>query len=382
MEFEKALLLAALTITTWVILALLAERRGDPRLNRPLAALLLSLCVPLAYFYTLTLESGAVAWLGPLALAGLWIKGPLLRLLTGAAVAAPLRSPLWHFSPFAVACVVMPLLPQAGQLLGLAGLIHALSYQIVSIHLLIKHRARLARIYQGYPNSAFYWLLYVLAGLAMIMVFDFLLMGPGLAYGSLPLTAIKISTLLTTGYMLGIALCSLYRPQLFFGLTEKKAADLASTGAEAETNSVEPTRIARELTMDAAKQLSGQLRTLMTTQQLYLDSDLSLASLAGALDATPHQTSELLNTHMGLSFYDYINELRITYAADRLRETNCKMRIIDIAYQAGFNNKNSFYRLFRQRFAVTPAAYRAEQTNQALKESASIESDQRAETLN
>lgn len=384
MEFDKALLLAALTLTTWVVLALTAERRGDPRLNRPLAALLLTLCAPLAYFYSLTLESGPVAWLGQLALAGIWIKGPVLRVLTGAAVAAPLRSPLWHFAPFACACIIMPLFPQAGQPLGLIGLIHALSYQYVSIHLLFKHRNRLVRIYRGYPNSAFYWLLFVVAGLAVVMVLDFLLMGPGLAYGHLPLTAIKISTLLITGYLLGVALCSLYRPHLFFGIADEKQADTASTtpSTSSDPNSKEPIRVARELTVEAAQQLSIQLRSLMATQQLYLDSELTLPSLASALGVTPHQTSELLNTHMGLSFYDYINALRIDYAAKLLRDPTCKLRIIDIAYQSGFNNKNSYYRLFRERFAVTPTAYRVEQSIPAARKSVSIENDRRPETLN
>lgn len=362
MELEKAALLAALTLTTWIALALLADRHGDPRVNRPLAALLFALCPPLAYFYTSTLTPGGWMWLGQLALAGIWIKGPLLRLLTGAAVGAPLRFAAWHFVPFAIAAAAMPAFPEWSRALGLAGLLHALCYQVISVCLLYRHRGRLVRIYRGYPNSSFYWLLFVITGLAVVMVLDFLLMGPGYISGRMPLGSIQVATIATTLYLLTVSLCSLYRPEVFFSIT-----DLSSVSAEApplaqqpnaETPSIPPERTLRELTPGAATQLAEALETVMAQRQLYLNPELTLPLLANALGVTSHQASELLNLHLGTGFYDYLNTYRLRHAEALLRDPSCELRIIDIAYCSGFNNKNSFYRLFRQQFSTTPTAFR------------------------
>lgn len=363
MELEKAALLAALTLTIWIALALIADRQGDRGVNRPLAALLFSLCPPLAYFYTSTLSPGGWMWLGQLALAGIWIKGPLLRLLTGAAVAAPLRNAAWHFVPFAVAAFAMPSLPDWSRALSVAGLIHALCYQALSVRLLHKRRARLVRIYRGYPNSAFYWLLFVITGLAVVMVLDFLLMGPGLIRGRLPLGSIEIATLAITLYLLLVSLCSLYRPEIFFGISGAASVEATPVKAapEADISSPEPERISRELTQDAAAQLAEELETAMTKKQLYLEPELTLSLLAEALGATPHQTSELLNVHLGTGFYEYLNTHRLRHAETLLRDPSCTLRIIDIAYCSGFSNKNSFYRLFRQQFGTTPTAFREAQ---------------------
>lgn len=362
MELEKAALLAALTLTLWIALALMADRQGDRRVNRPLAALLFSLCPALAYFYTSTLSPGGWMWLGQLALAGIWIKGPLLRLLTGAAVAAPLRNAARHFVPFAIAAAVMPTVPEWSRLLGVAGLVHALCYQAVSLRLLQRRRARLVRIYRGYPNSAFYWLLFVITGLAVVMVLDFLLMGPGLVSGHLPLRSIEVATVATTLYLLAVSLCSLYRPQIFFGIAEAPPtpaqAEPLTPEAEMEAAAAPPERTPRELTQGAAQQLAEALEIAMAKSNLYLNPELTLPALAEALGATPHQTSELLNVHLGTGFYDYLNTQRLRHAEGLLRDPSCTLRVIDIAYSSGFSNKNSFYRLFRQRFGTTPTAFR------------------------
>lgn len=386
MEIEKSALLVALTLAGWITLALFFEKRGDPRVNRPFAALLLMLCVPLAYFYSHTLSTGPVMWLGQLALAGIWSKGPMLRVLTGAAVGSPLAAAWLHFVPFVLAMLIMPILPRWSEIFGSMGLCHALIYQAMSIRLLVIQRARLARIYQGYPNSAFYWLLFVIAGLAVIMVLDFVLMGLGFTRGQLPLRPIGLATLSITGYMLLIALCSLYRPHVFFSMAMAENYNSQFPPPECQNKVIraQPARQARELTFEVAHQLTDKLHTVMSKQRLYLSPHLTLSALADAIDATTHQTSELLNVHMSTNFYDYINSLRLEHAESLLLNKKCALRIIDIAYQSGFNNKNSFYRLFRDKHDMPPAEYRAKRQKSevtlASTWSGSTENDQRTET--
>ena len=100
-----------------------------------------------------------------------------------------------------------------------------------------------------------------------------------------------------------------------------------------------------------------KLNRLMANEQHYLESDLSLQSLADRVRISPHHLSQILNEKLEKSFYDYINEQRVEYAKQLLvREPH--RSIIDIAFQSGYNNKNSFYNAFRRHTGTTPSDYR------------------------
>jgi transcriptional regulator GlxA family with amidase domain len=94
---------------------------------------------------------------------------------------------------------------------------------------------------------------------------------------------------------------------------------------------------------------------------------MSLARLAALLDVTGHQLSELLNLHLGRSFYDYLNELRYREALQMLERPDPAqtLTVADIAYRAGFNNRNSFHKVFKDKTGLTPAQYRKAWRKQA-----------------
>lgn len=61
---------------------------------------------------------------------------------------------------------------------------------------------------------------------------------------------------------------------------------------------------------------------------------------------------------MRVNFYAYLNSWRLKEALTLLKQQNLALPIIDIAYRAGFNNRNTFYRVFREHTGLTPSAYR------------------------
>ena len=87
----------------------------------------------------------------------------------------------------------------------------------------------------------------------------------------------------------------------------------------------------------------------MTHEQYFRQNTLSLEDLAQALGVNKHQVSELLNVHLNMSFYEYLNQFRVSYACSRLSDPNYQDSILELAYEAGFNNKNSFYRAFKEK---------------------------------
>lgn len=125
---------------------------------------------------------------------------------------------------------------------------------------------------------------------------------------------------------------------------------------EQEFNNQKPRYLELDLTL--AQALTQELTKLMQDKQLYRQNDLSLPDLAQSLGISVHQLSELLNVHLGVNFYEFINGYRLKLACSLLKDPKCQLRVLDIAFESGFNNKNSFYRAFKDDLGVTPNQYR------------------------
>jgi AraC-like DNA-binding protein len=100
-----------------------------------------------------------------------------------------------------------------------------------------------------------------------------------------------------------------------------------------------------------------KLNRLMAAERFYLEGDLSLKSLAERVNISPHHLSQILNEKLQKTFYDYVNELRVEYAKRALLKEPYRS-ITDIAFESGYNSKNSFYNSFKRLTGTIPSEYR------------------------
>jgi len=64
----------------------------------------------------------------------------------------------------------------------------------------------------------------------------------------------------------------------------------------------------------------------------------------------------LFSSQVGQTFHEYMNARRLDYAAKLLSSTG--MKIIDVAFESGFQTVTYFNRLFAKRYGISPVAYR------------------------
>lgn len=74
------------------------------------------------------------------------------------------------------------------------------------------------------------------------------------------------------------------------------------------------------------------------------------------LGITGHRISKIFKEEYGTTLNEYMTELRLKQAMEKLENTDDN--IIDIVYSVGFNSVSAFYRLFRKRTGISPASYR------------------------
>ena len=103
----------------------------------------------------------------------------------------------------------------------------------------------------------------------------------------------------------------------------------------------------------------AMLEAYMAETSPYRNPELDLKSLALGVGFTPHLLSQIINSGMRSNFYDYINRYRLNEVIKQFQDPVKRGgSILDIAFDAGFNSKATFNRIFKRTFSLTPSKYR------------------------
>ena len=92
--------------------------------------------------------------------------------------------------------------------------------------------------------------------------------------------------------------------------------------------------------------------------KLYLSAKVSLSETAEILESNRSYVSRMINRNYGMSFSDYINNLRVNEACRIMLKNNDPNFTLDHLYaEVGFTGKSTFYIAFKKFTGVTPAAF-------------------------
>ncbi len=121
------------------------------------------------------------------------------------------------------------------------------------------------------------------------------------------------------------------------------------------------------LNEDEAQAILDKLKSLMHSEQPYLESELHLAGLAVMVDVSKHNLSQAINEYLNKNFFDFINEYRIEYIKGLLSDqASNQYKIVSLAYDSGFSSKSTFYKIFKKSEGMTPAEYRLSRQCKAM----------------
>ncbi len=105
------------------------------------------------------------------------------------------------------------------------------------------------------------------------------------------------------------------------------------------------------------KEILSRLDILMKEEKIYLIEDLRLPDLAKALGLNRTQLSELLNSHFGKNFANFINEYRVQEAQSLLVQSP-EQNVLEIAFATGFGSKAVFSNEFKRYTGMTAMEFR------------------------
>jgi AraC-like DNA-binding protein len=114
-----------------------------------------------------------------------------------------------------------------------------------------------------------------------------------------------------------------------------------------------------ELPVELRKQKLEQVRRIMQEERLYRKTDFGLAVLSDRLSVSSHHLSQIINSGMGITFVEFVNQCRIDEARRILTTPElCDIKVEALAYDLGYHSKSAFFNAFRRYTQTTPARYR------------------------
>ncbi len=103
-------------------------------------------------------------------------------------------------------------------------------------------------------------------------------------------------------------------------------------------------------------QRPGWLETLLYEIQKKENFVRGLPNIYELSRRSPEHISRVFRKYLDTTPTDYINELRLNYAANLL--SNSDESVTSVSMEAGFENVSHFYHLFKKKFRMSPAKFR------------------------
>lgn len=178
--------------------------------------------------------------------------------------------------------------------------------------------------------------------------------------GGVNISGFIISSVCFAAYVYGMGYVGLLKSEIFADpIIKKNMAEIETV--EISRNEKELRKYERSgLSQELAEKHLNHLINIMNDEKLYLNSSLTLTDLAEKLSISTHNLSEIINTRLNKNFYDFINGYRINQAKiDLLDPSKKNLKILSIAFDAGFNSKTTFNTLFKEYTGKTPSEFRS-----------------------
>lgn len=102
-----------------------------------------------------------------------------------------------------------------------------------------------------------------------------------------------------------------------------------------------------------------KLKELFQKEEIYLEPQLKIQSVADQLQTSSHHLSQTINTKTGKPFYEFVNSYRVDKLKEKLvSEEFSHLTILALGLDCGFNSKASLNRIFKSHTQLSPSQYR------------------------
>lgn len=338
---------------------LLLEKNENRRANRFLSLTIFSMCLTFTPFILDVSIWNTYQWLTWLPFSLSYWIGPAfyfyIKTLTEASFSFR-KKDLWHFSPIilnyfhSIYHVIVvdadpwPWLHYVSEILESAAILSVIIYLTFSFRMVKSYQRQLLKNVSYTDMIDLRWVnlfIFVIAGsCVLILVFLSMSMIAGGKYSLQEWNDPRAFALLAySGILYWLSISGFKQAQTH------RIIDLDDTN---------------EQNHDGHSEVIQKLNSVIKTNTLYRNPRLSLSDLSKVVDISERVISNSINQELGKNFFQLINEYRVEEMKEGLKDpNNDHLKILSLAFDAGFNSKASFNRVFKSYTGQTPKEYKS-----------------------
>lgn len=227
-----------------------------------------------------------------------------------------------------------------------------------SLILIKSHEKSLINNFSNHKNLTLQWLYRLIKYLRILWFFWLSFELTFIFFWRFQLHSIPVYILLYT--LLIIATYSTY----WIGIEGLKKTESLPENEDFKSGDVVAPNSYSNLDSQDISSIAERIQHLMTEEKMFLHETLSLKTLSNRINIEPNLVSYVLNNKLNRSFYDFVNEYRIEEVKKKLKDPKyAHYKLVELAYESGFNSKATFNRVFKKLEGITPTVYRNEMTN-------------------
>ena len=216
-------------------------------------------------------------------------------------------------------------------------------YGVACYRLLVQHNRVIRELVSSLEHRRLQWLRNLLVGAAVLFLVWVLTNALGLSD--------ELMGAVFLGFSYWIAYHALSQEYLFENVSTQQVAAIMEEAPEVRYRN-------STLTPEDLQSRMTQVEQYMREAKPYLDSDLTLTTLAEALELNPYHLSQVLNEGFKENFYKFINRHRIEESKLLLlNPAFSHYSILAIANEAGFSSKSTFNKAFKEYTGFAPSAF-------------------------
>ncbi len=231
-----------------------------------------------------------------------------------------------------------------GSLLPVQGII----YTVLVARVVAGYDRIIKDSYSNIDRINLHWLKYLSVGLIVIWSF----VGFQLLIRIFTPSTVKynfVLYVLTSAFIYAVGYMGLKQPEIFAGPSTLHDEDQESEKYQKSG-----------LSKRDAEVLEQSLLECMQTEKPYLNDELTLQKLAARLDCSQHHLSEVINSRLKQSYYDFVNGYRVEEFKARIADPgNDRFNLLSIAFDSGFKSKGTFNAIFKKSTGTTPSEYKS-----------------------
>ena len=240
--------------------------------------------------------------------------------------------------------IVTASLPAWMYLAGLSIYVYIITYLWLANRTVNTYRSVIKSKYSSVDKINLSWLKFIIQSFAAITVISMIHNVIPVFGNFVFLYATLIFLLIFTFFFINRVLVkALNQPEIFAGI---------------ELEEVQEKYSGSHLKEDELEQYFSELQSLLATEKLFLNPDLTLQNLAERMQLSSKVISQVINQRSEKNFFDFINSYRCEEAKNLMMDSDPKVTILEILYEVGFNSKSSFNKEFKKLNGSTPTEYR------------------------